>query len=284
MTKDTYYFSHDYNARNDKKISALVREYKSAGYGIFWATAEMLHEEGGEIELDELTLSAISKDLNEDFDLVKSVIEKCISSFKLFCLSSDNILTANRVRRNLDKRNEISKKRSDAGKAGANAKQMQANAEQKQAKEIKEIKEINNPKVEIPIVPLAFQKKQIEDMVVQEMMKVWKTHNPSYYEEPELDYSACLEMAYKIAKMKKWRKEEVLNGKMPDTLMSWGKIVVFVKYDNFLKRLSLSNLNSQWQNIVQKMSATPDEPKFEKETITSVKKEAEVDFDKYKRK
>ncbi len=142
MQKDTYYFSHDYNARNDKKISALVREFKSAGYGVFWATAEMLHEEGGEIELDDLTISAISKDLNEDFDLVKNIIDKCILNFKLFCLSPDNILTANRVRRNLDKRKEISKVRSNAGKAGANAKQMQANAEQNVAKERKEKKEI----------------------------------------------------------------------------------------------------------------------------------------------
>lgn len=103
-----------------------------------------------------------------------------------------------------------------------------------------------------------FKKTQLEDMIVLEMMKTWKAHNPSYYEEPELDYSACLEMAYKIAKMKKWEKKEVLNGKMQDTLMSWGKIVVFVKYDAFLKKLSLCNLNSQWQNIVQKMSNTDD--------------------------
>jgi len=133
MAKDQYYFSHDYNARNDKKISALVREFKSAGYGIYWCAAEMLHEEGGVLELDDLTLFAISKDLNEDFELVKVVIEKCVSTFKLFYVLEDNILTANRVKRNLDKRKEISKARSDAGKAGANAKQMQANAKQMQA-------------------------------------------------------------------------------------------------------------------------------------------------------
>jgi len=137
MAKDTYYFSHDYNARNDKKISALVREFKSAGYGIYWCTAEMMHEEGGQLEFDDLTISAISKDLNEEFDLVKRVIEKCVSTFKLFIISEDNILTASRVRRNLEKRKEISKIRSNAGKAGANAKQMQANAKQKVAKERK---------------------------------------------------------------------------------------------------------------------------------------------------
>jgi len=156
MAKDPYYFIHDYNARNDKKISALVREFKSAGYGIYWCAAEMLHEEGGVLELDDLTLFAISKDLNEDFELVKAVIEKCVSTFKLFYFLEDNILTANRVKRNLEKRKEISKARSNAGKAGANAKQMLTNAkqmltsvEQNQAKERKgkERKEIINTDV-----------------------------------------------------------------------------------------------------------------------------------------
>lgn len=115
-----------------------------------------------------------------------------------------------------------------------------------------------NDNVNVNVIPIGaeFPKKQIEDMVVKEMMKTWRSHNPSYFEEPELDFSACLEIAYKIAKMKKWEKQEVLNGKMQETLMAWGKIVVFVKYDPFLKKLSLSNLNSQWQNVVQKMSNT----------------------------
>lgn len=147
--KERYYFQHDHNARSDKKIAALVREYKSAGYGIYWCLAEMLHEDGGAIELDDLLIASISKDLNEDFELVKSVIEKCIKNFKLFVLTEDNVLTSNRVKRNLDKRKSISEVRSKSGKAGANAKQMLANAKQKQAKEIKgkEIKEkeiINN--------------------------------------------------------------------------------------------------------------------------------------------
>lgn len=145
MPKDErFYFSHDYNARNDKKISALVREFKSAGYGIYWCMAEMLHEEGGSLEFDELTISAISKDLNENFEFVKNVVNKCISNYKLFQIDKDNILIANRVNRNLDKRKAISKIRSDAGKNGviikqmqANAKQMQANVQQNLAKESK---------------------------------------------------------------------------------------------------------------------------------------------------
>lgn len=119
------YFSHDYNARNDRKIAALVRDHKSSGYGIFWATCEMMHEENGKLELDDITLSAIAKDLNEDFDLVKNVIFCCIDKYKLF-LKNEDVLNSKRVHSNLRKRLNISEIRSNAGKAGAIAKQKQA--------------------------------------------------------------------------------------------------------------------------------------------------------------
>jgi hypothetical protein len=143
MAKDSYYFVHDYNARNDRKIAALVKEYKSSGYGIFWATCEMMHEEGGELEMDEITYSAIAKDLNEDLKKVKDVIEKCISVFKLFKIN-DLKLNSDRVNRNLDKRTDISNKRRKAAFAKhlhANGEQMDAIAVQNDAKERKEKKE-----------------------------------------------------------------------------------------------------------------------------------------------
>lgn len=117
MAKDTYYFSHDYNARNDKKISALVCEFKAAGYGIFWATCEMMHEEGGKLEFDELTIKAIAKDINEESEFVKTVIEKCIEKFKLFT-KQGILLQSNRVARNLESKNEKKYKKAEAGRLG----------------------------------------------------------------------------------------------------------------------------------------------------------------------
>lgn len=146
--KETYYFSHDYNARNDRKIAALVKDYKSSGYGIFWATCEMMHEEGGELEMDDITYSAIAKDLNEKTEYVKIVIEKCINSYKLFIVN-DLKLNSSRVERNLNKRNDISDKRRKAAFAKhlhASAEQMDTNAMQNDAKEIKEINKRNKEK------------------------------------------------------------------------------------------------------------------------------------------
>lgn len=140
MAKESFYFPHDYNSRNDRKIAALVKKHKSSGYGIFWITCEMLHEEGGVMEFDEITFGAIAKDANEDLELIRTVINDCISEFKLFEIK-EGVARSCRVSRNLERRQEISKSRAIAGKHGANVKQMQANAEQKEAKERKEKKE-----------------------------------------------------------------------------------------------------------------------------------------------
>ncbi|RUP38244.1 MAG: DUF4373 domain-containing protein [Acinetobacter sp.] len=42
--KDTIYFNHDFNSRNDNKIIKLRKKYKWDGYGVFWATLEIMRE------------------------------------------------------------------------------------------------------------------------------------------------------------------------------------------------------------------------------------------------
>lgn len=44
MAKQTYYFSHDYNARNDEKILELRAKFGAEGYGIFWMLIETMAE------------------------------------------------------------------------------------------------------------------------------------------------------------------------------------------------------------------------------------------------
>jgi hypothetical protein len=126
MAKDTYYFSHDYNARNDKKISALVRDFKASGYGIFWATCEMMHEEGGHLEFDDLTIDAIAKDLNEDSCIIKEVLEKCVDKYRLFTKQTKqneaenfaSLLQSSRIHRNLEAKNEKKAIKAESGRLG----------------------------------------------------------------------------------------------------------------------------------------------------------------------
>lgn len=49
MAKETFYFSHDYNARNDDKILELRAKFGAEGYGVFWMIIETMaeNEDGG---------------------------------------------------------------------------------------------------------------------------------------------------------------------------------------------------------------------------------------------
>jgi len=49
MAKETFYFRHDYNARNDDKILELRSKFGAEGYGIFWMIIETMaeNENGG---------------------------------------------------------------------------------------------------------------------------------------------------------------------------------------------------------------------------------------------
>ena len=52
MSKDTFYFSHDYNSRNDEKIKSLLRKHGMQGYGLFWALIEDLYNNANALRTD----------------------------------------------------------------------------------------------------------------------------------------------------------------------------------------------------------------------------------------
>ena len=52
MKKDTFYFSHDYNAHNDVKILYMRHQLGMEGYGIYWFLIESLADAGGFLPLD----------------------------------------------------------------------------------------------------------------------------------------------------------------------------------------------------------------------------------------
>lgn len=47
--KKTFYFSHDYHARNDGKMVKLLMHEGVAGLGMYWCIVEMLYEAGGRL-------------------------------------------------------------------------------------------------------------------------------------------------------------------------------------------------------------------------------------------
>lgn len=72
MDKDTYYFSHDYNSRNDPKMVCLLMKSGITGIGIYWCIVEMLYEQGGYLMQSEC--ERIAFELRADCDLVRSII------------------------------------------------------------------------------------------------------------------------------------------------------------------------------------------------------------------
>lgn len=100
--KETFYFSHDYNARTDSKIRNLIRKHKLLGYGIYWAIIEDLYQNANALPMD---CEGIAFDLHTD----EKTIESIICDFDLFIIN-DGFFGSLSVQRRLDERNAKSNK------------------------------------------------------------------------------------------------------------------------------------------------------------------------------
>ena len=80
------YFSHDYNARSDKKMVVVFMRHGLAGIGAYWCIIEMLYEEGGYLLLNEY--ERISFELRIDENVIRDIIERT----KLFKNDSEKII------------------------------------------------------------------------------------------------------------------------------------------------------------------------------------------------
>lgn len=100
--KDTFYFSHDYNARNDWKLVKIMMKHWLVGIGAYWCIVEMLYEEWWYIEKD---YDLLSYELRCDLLLIKSIVE----DYWLFKYSDESIYSESVIGR-LAKRAEKSEK------------------------------------------------------------------------------------------------------------------------------------------------------------------------------
>ena len=136
MPKDTFYFSHDYNVRNDEKIKRLIRKHGMQGYGVFWAIIEDLYNNANALRTD---YEGIAYDLRSDSDIVASVIR----DFDLFIFDGD-FFGSNSVQARLEQRNsksESARKSASYRWKNANALQTQSEGNAKKERKGKEIKE-----------------------------------------------------------------------------------------------------------------------------------------------
>lgn len=102
MGRDTYYFPHDYNARGDERIVALLMKRGWEGYGLYWAVVEKLYEAGGRLLP---AYDSLGYELRVEPDCVKSLVE----GFDLFYMK-DGKFGSTSVDRRLEERRQKSEK------------------------------------------------------------------------------------------------------------------------------------------------------------------------------
>lgn len=112
MAKDTYYFSHDYNARNDEKILELRVKYGAEGYGLFWMLVETMAEnENGGAKAS--LIGGLSLGYGVAKERLLEFIDYCIE-IELF-YKEEGFVFSRRMKKHKEFRQELSKK----GKEGA---------------------------------------------------------------------------------------------------------------------------------------------------------------------
>lgn len=111
------YFPHDSNARNSERLIRLRMKHGAEGYGVYFMILERLREEAGYVSASDYEMMAF--DFRVDVDLVRSVVE----DFGLFMPTADGKgFYSESLKRRMEYKDEKLKKRSEAGKCGAQAR------------------------------------------------------------------------------------------------------------------------------------------------------------------
>lgn len=117
--KNAYYFSHDTNAKSDPKIMAMRNVYGSEGYGWYWIVVEILADETDyKLAHKPMVYNALALAMLCDAVTSEKFVGDCVETFELFD-SDGEFFWSNSLNRRLEKRDEKSVKRSEAGKKGA---------------------------------------------------------------------------------------------------------------------------------------------------------------------
>lgn len=112
MKKDTYYFQHDFNARNDEKILELRSRFGAEGYGIFWMVVESMAETS-DGKLKATLIGGLSHGYNVPKEKLQKILDCCVE-IGLFKVKKDSYLSDR-----LLKYKEFRIKMSEFGREGA---------------------------------------------------------------------------------------------------------------------------------------------------------------------
>lgn len=164
MAKDTYYFSHDVNASNDPKIIVMKELCGVISYAWWWILIEQLaSQEEYKLPMDKITFTGLGiafgmkqNEANASSNEAKlstakqaeAYVNLLINECELLETDGEFFWSPSLLRRNLlrkKKQEEISKKRSEAGRLGG-LKSGKARSKTKQMLEANEANEANEAK------------------------------------------------------------------------------------------------------------------------------------------
>ncbi|MCG3693452.1 DUF4373 domain-containing protein [Aliarcobacter butzleri] len=152
--KETCYFSHDANAKDDFKVMLLIEELGLEGYGIFWVLIETLREQQN-YKYPLRLLSVLARKYNTTL----AKLEVVVKNYHLFVIEDDCFFYSSSLNRRMQKMKEAIEQRVIAGKISA------AKRKQKQIEQLKQL-EINlsvNDSSERPLNECSTSVQQIKE-------------------------------------------------------------------------------------------------------------------------
>lgn len=213
--KDTFYFSHDYNARSDEKIKKLIRKHQMMGYGIYWSIIEDLYNNANALQTD---YEGIAFDLHTDPKIVKSIL----NDFELFDFTGE-FFSSLSVKKRLELRDEKSSKARQSAQArwyknkgiDANAKRTQSDGNAKKEKKGKEKKGNIIPPFDVFLEYAKANDSKISPMGVKHKYNAWLENDwRDGYDKPIKNWKSKLLNALKyIDKIKEettWQQTGLL--------------------------------------------------------------------------
>lgn len=153
--KDSFYFPHDYNAHQDPKCSALIKDFGFAGYGLYWVMVELLHEQGGKIKKFPKLIDGLAHQLRVEKEYMVKLLEALLQDYNLL-QQDDTCIWSDRVIKNIDQRREKYIKKSESGRIGGLRSGITRKSKQNEAVlEANEPKEIHHASHDLSVVTVS---------------------------------------------------------------------------------------------------------------------------------
>lgn len=124
LEKDSCFFSHDANAKDDPKCMLMIDQMGLEGYGIFWILVETLREQKNYRYPLQLVPPLARK-----YNTTTAKMETVIASYNLFETDSSSLFFSHSLNRRMRFLEAKKLQQSEAGKKGVEAKKIKAQAQ-----------------------------------------------------------------------------------------------------------------------------------------------------------